>query len=140
MPTDFLGTGKARTKEGARDLVRAHTESDPWKRLQELRDVGEKKAEAEGVYLQLKHERKHLLARLASEYAAAHAKSNLSEAKLERLARADDRYREFLEGLGAAKQELESLKSKYWAIDSELEWDAKTISHLNALSRLEEPA
>lgn len=111
--------------------------SDPYARIEELREAGERKARASGVAYQLERERKSILARLASEYARTHADENLSEAKLDRLARADDRYQTHIKGTAAAIEEKERANSEYWAIRSLLEWDKTAVAHLNALSRLE---
>lgn len=128
------------TPNSARELLVASVGSDPYGRIEELKQVGDKKAEAEGVAYQLEQETKSLLARLATEYAGLYAKENLSEAKLERLARADQRYVDHLRGTAAAIEKRERFQSEYWAIRSELEWDRAALAHLNAMSRLGEPA
>lgn len=125
--------------EGARDLLRATLGSDPWSKIEELREIGARKAEAEGVAYQLERERKHLLARLASEYAIAHAKENMSEAKLDRFARADPRYVTHVKGTAEAIHRKELAQSEYWAVRSELEWDKAAVAHYNALTRLDDP-
>ena len=141
--TDELRIGRGErslhTAHSAREVLAAHVGSDPYARIEELREVGRRKAEAQGVAYQLDHERKSLLARLASEYARTHADQSLSEAKLERLARADQRYQTHIEGTAAAIERREFANSEYWAIRSELEWDKSAIAHLNVLTRLEEP-
>lgn len=130
-----------RTPEAARELISSHFAGDstPYERIEELRQIGAKKAEAEGVAYQLEHERKIVLARLANEFATAHAKQPLSEAKLDRLSRADSRYLNHVKGLAVAIENRERYRSEYWAVKSLLEWDKAAISHLNALSKLEEP-
>lgn len=128
------------TEGSARELLAASLGSDPFERLEDLREAGRRKAKATGVAYQLDHERHAVLARLSTEYARTHANQNLSEAKLDRLARADDRYQKHLEGTAAAMEEKELAESEYWAMRSELEWDRAAIAHINALSRLEEPA
>lgn len=128
------------TGEDARELLAASIGSDPYERIEELRQLGERKAEASGVAYQMERERKPMLARIATEYARLHADEDLSEAKLERLARADERYRNHIEGTAAAIKERELANSEYWAVRSLLEWDKTAVAHLNALSRLEEPA
>lgn len=132
--------GEPHEEHSARELLVGSLGSDPWERLEELREAGRRKAQAEGVAYQMERERKAVLARIASEYARAHADQNLSEAKLDRLARADDRYRKHLEGTAVAIEEREEAQSEYWAIRSELEWDRASVAHLNAMSKLEEPA
>lgn len=128
------------SREDARELLAASIGSDPYERIEELRVIGERKAQATGVAYQMEHERQPLLARLASEYARIHANEDLSEAKLERLARADERYRLHIEGAAKAIRERELANSEYWALRSLLEWDKTAVAHLNALSRLGEPA
>ena len=83
---------RQRTPEAARELLAANLGSDPFEKIEELRDIGSRKARAEGMAFQLEHERKIVLARLANEYASAHAKDNLSEAKLDRLASIERRH------------------------------------------------
>lgn len=134
-------TDVPQTDEGhAREILTASLDDDPFQRIEELRKAGKRKAEAEGVAYRMERERKIFLARIASEIAEVHAGEKLSEAKLDRLARADDRYRKHIEGTAAAVEERELSRSEYWAIRARLEWLDKAISHLNALSRLEEPA
>lgn len=123
----------------ARELVASHLGSDPWERIERMREAGRAKAEAEGVAYQMERERKALLARLASEF-QERAKGKLSEAKAERLARADDRYQKHIKGTAVAIEKREAAQSEYWAIRSELEWDRASLAHLNAMSKLEEPA
>lgn len=113
--------------------------SDPYERIEDLRRCGERKARAEGVAYQLEAETKSVLAVLANEYARLHADQHLSEAKLERMSRADPRYRKHIEGVAAAVEERELAQSEYWAIRSELEWDRAALAHVNAVSRLGEP-
>jgi hypothetical protein len=138
----LLASGvQRRTPEAAREIISSHFAGDtaPYERIEELRAIGAKKAEAEGVAYQLEHERKIILARLANEYAQAHSKHPLSEAKLDRLSRADSRYQDHIKGLAVAIENREKWRSEYWAIKSLLEWDKAAIAHLNALSKLEEP-
>lgn len=124
----------------ARELLVASIGADPWERIEELREIAKRKAEAEGVAYQLDHERKHLLAKLASEYATTHARENLSEAKLDRMAHADQRYVDFVKGAAVAMERKAATEAEYWAVRSELEWDRAALAHLNAMSRLEEPS
>ena len=130
---------RPRTQDDARELLASNFSSDPYKQIEELRGIGARKARAEGVAYRLEHERKIILARIANEIATVHAKEKLSEAKLDRMARADSRYQIHIEGLGAAVEERELARSEYWAIKSLLEFDRASIAHLNALSRLELP-
>lgn len=133
-PVDvFGGPGEAR------DLLTHTIGGDPFERIEALRKAGERKARAEGLAYQMEHERKHLLALYASEYAEVHAKEKLSEARLERMARSDDRYRKHIEGTAAAIEERELARSEYWRIQAELTWMEKTVAHANAMSRLENP-
>ena len=125
------------TPGGARELLVGSLGSDPYQRIEDLRAAGERKARAEGMAYQLEHERHIVLARVASEVAQAHAKESLSEAKLERMARADVRYERHIRGTGAAIEERGLATSEYFAIRSELLMDEQAIYHLRALSRLE---
>ena len=127
-------------RDDVRDLLGSHFEQSPYELIEELRVEGARKARAEGVAYQLEKETKIVLARLATEFSVAHASENLSEAKLERMARQDGRYADHIRRLGAAITERENARSEYWAKKSILEWDRASVAHLNALSRLEEPA
>ena len=64
--------------------------------------------------------------------------SDLSEARLTRLAKGDERYRNHVNGVAAAMEESELAQSAYWAIRAELEWDRAAVAHLNAMSRLDD--
>lgn len=119
----------------AREAVRATVEADPWDALEELRQAGKRKAKAEGVASQMEHMRKIMLSRISGEIAQVH--KNLSEAKLERMARADARYEQHIKGLAAAIEEKEAASAEYWRIQAELTWMEKTLAHANAMSRLE---
>ena len=130
---------RARTPDDARELLASNFDSDPYEKIEELSGVGARKARAEGVAFQLEHERKIVLAKIANELATVHAKEKLSEAKLDRMARADPRYQTHIEGLSAAVEERELARSEYWQIRTVLEFDRASIAHLNALSRLELP-
>lgn len=112
---------------------------DPFAWIEELRDAGKRKAKAEGVAYRLEQERKSLLARIASEIATAQSKKSLSEAKLDRMARADPRYHRHIEGTAAAVEERELAHSEYWSTRARLEWLRASIAHDNALSKLQEP-
>lgn len=112
---------------------------DPFVTIEELRQAGRRKATAEGVAYRMEHERKVLLARVANEIAVTHAKEALSEAKIDRLARADERYMTLIKGLEAAVEERELANSEYWALRAHLEWLRAAISHDNVLARLGEP-
>lgn len=131
---------RPRSQDDARELLASNFDTDPYEKIEELREIGLRKARAEGMACQLDHERKIVLARVANELATVHAKESLSEAKLDRMARADARYQTHIEGLAAAVEEREHTRSEYWAIRSLLEFDRASIAHLNALSRLELPA
>lgn len=124
----------------ARELLAVHVGQDPYEQIDELRKLGDEKAKWSGVVYQMEHGRKALLSRLATEYARTHSDKNLSEAKLDRLAHADDRYKDHLEATRQAIEKKERAESDYWAARSLMEWDRHAIAHLNVLSRLEEPA
>ena len=138
---EYLAQGAIRrTPEHAREIISSHFQGDitPYERIEELREIGAKKAEAEGVAYELDHQRKIVLSRLANEFATAHSKQPLSEAKLDRMARADPRYEAHIKALSVAIDNRERWRSEYWAVKSLLEWDKSAIAHLNALSKLEE--
>jgi hypothetical protein len=137
--TDELRRGLEHSRHSARELLAGSIGSDPYARIEEMRECGSRKAEAEGVAYQLEHETKSVLARLSSEYATTHNAEALSEAKLQRMALADPRYVEHVRMTGKAVARREHARGEYWAIRSELEWDRASVAHLNALSRLEEP-
>lgn len=124
----------------ARELLAGSLGADPYQAIQDLREAGERRARAEGVAVQLEHERHIVLARISNEIAQVHASEKISEAKLDRLARSDERYQRHIDGLAAAVEERELARSAYWALKSELEWDRASISHLNVMSKLEEPS
>ena len=142
--TTEVAAGGAREREGrkphlphsAREVLAGNLGRDPYEGIEELRAIGERKARAEGVAYQLEHERKSLLAKLQGEYASAHAKEKLAEAKLERLARADERYLAHIRKTAEAIAERERINMEYWGIKAELEWDTEALRHLNHLSRL----
>ena len=113
--------------------------ADPYERIEEIRQAGERKARAEGVAYQLEHERHIVLARIASEIASARSRENLSEAKLDRMARADQRYQDHIKGTAAAIEERAFATSEYYALKSVAEWDRASIAHMNSLSRLDQP-
>lgn len=123
----------------AREILVASLGGDPYERLAELGALGERKAKAAGVAYHMEHMRKVVLAHVAAQLAQVHAKENLSEAKLERLARADDRYRQHIEGAAAAFEESELAQAEYWRLRAELTWDEKAIAHYNAMSKLGDP-
>jgi len=125
------------TPGSAREVLAASIGSDPYKKLAELTELGQLLAEREGVAYQLEKEKKSLLATIASEYASAHSTSNLSEAKLDRMAKADQRYISHIRGTAEAIRQREQTKNQFWAIKSELEWDRTSIAHLNSLTRME---
>lgn len=118
-------------ERSARELLAASIGSDPYGRLDELDRLGKAKAEAAGRAYHMEHMRKVVLSHVAGQIAEIHAKENLSEAKLERLARADDRYRAHLEGTAAAIEASELAQAQYWRLRAEMLWDEKAIAHLN---------
>jgi hypothetical protein len=126
-------------QNSARETLVASLGGDPYERLAELAALGERKAKAAGTAYHMDHMRKVVLAHVAGELAVVHAKEGLSEAKLERLARADDRYRQHIEGTAAAVEESELAQAEYWRLRAELLWDEKAISHYNAMSKLGDP-
>lgn len=126
-----------RTFGNAKELVVASLGGeDPWQQIEEIREAGKRKARAAGIAYQMEHERHAVLARIASEVAQAHARENLSEAKLDRLARSDPRYQRHLEGTAAAIEEREAAESSYWALRSVLEWNRTAVAHENVLAQL----
>ena len=112
---------------------------DPWAKLEELKQAGERRARASGIAYQLEEQRKIVLAKKASDIANLNARENLSEAKLERLARASDAYQDHVNGTAEAIAEEKRTEAEYWRIRADLDWCAKAIAHWNAVSRLEEP-
>lgn len=120
----------------AREVLAANLGRDPYHGIEELREVGERKARAEGIAYELDKSRDAVLARIANELAAVHAGEALSEAKLKRMAEGDPRYAEHLKKTAAAVTEKERAHAEYWAIKSELEWDTEALRHLNHMSRL----
>ena len=135
------GVRDVRTPDAARELLAANFPPDqgPYELVEQLREVGKRKAQAEGLAYRLEQERPIILSRLATEFSLAHIKENLSEAKLDRMARADPRYGNHIKRTAKALEERDVARSEYWAIKSLLEWDRASVAHLNALSRLEEP-
>jgi hypothetical protein len=138
--TDELrGQGERRehVADSARELLGIHIGHDPYDLIEQLTEAGEKRAEAEALAYQLEHETKSLLARLASEYASAHSKENLSEAKLERFARGDQRYIDHIRGTAVAIENREKANNAYWRLRTLIDMDRAAIAHSNALSRLD---
>ena len=135
------GVREVRTPDAARELLAANFPAGqgPYELVEQLREIGKRKAQAEGVAYELEHGRHVVLSRLATEYSLAHSKEHLSESKLERMSRADPRYGEHIKRTARALEERDMARSEYWAIKSLLEWDRASVAHLNALSRLEEP-
>lgn len=121
----------------AREALAASIGSDPWEGVEMLREAGEAKARAEGVAYQMQELRKVVLARIMNELATVHAKERMAEAKLERMARADERYIEHVRKTAAAIEAKEAATAHYFGIKSELEWDAHAAFHSNALAKLE---
>jgi hypothetical protein len=125
------------TPEAARALISSHFDVSPYEQIEAMRSAGRRKAIAEGRSVQLEHQRHIMLATIANELAVAHVKERLSEAKLDRMSRADPRYRDHVAGLSAAVEERDIARSEYAAQRATLEWDRAAIAHLNALSRLD---
>jgi hypothetical protein len=123
--------------EGARETVRATVEADPWATLEELRVAGQRKAKAEAQANHLKHMRRVVLSRLQSEIAQAQSNKSLSEAKLERMARADSRYEDHLKGLAAAQQDAEQASAEFWRLKAELDWQDRTLMFAMSLAKLQ---
>lgn len=126
-------------EDTAIERLHASLGEDPFVRIEQLNEAGRRKAQAEGLAYRLEHERKVMLARLAGEYAALHAKEGLSETRLERMARADARYTKLLDRTQEAVEEREAANSEYWSLRTHLEWLKAAIAHDNALARLGEP-
>lgn len=125
------------TDPTAREMLTTTLGSDPWQKIEQLRKAGERKARAEGLVTQLEHERKVVLAMIASELDAEHA-GHMAENKLDRMAHASDRYRKHIRGLAAAIEERELATSYYYALKSELDWDRAAVAHDNVLAKLGE--
>ena len=121
----------------ARTVLEDSPGHDPFEALERLREAGRRKAKASAIAYKMDHERKVVLARIASELSQAHASQGMSEAKLERMARADPRYLQHIESTAYAIRDKEQAESDYWSIRAALEWDERAVSHLNALTRLE---
>lgn len=126
----------AHIPHSAREVLAGNLGRDPYEGIEELREIGERKARAEGVAYELDKSRDAVLARITSEIATAHAGESLSEAKLERMAKADPRYLAHIKETATAVAEKERVHAEYWAIKSELEWDQEALRHLNHMSRL----
>ena len=123
--------------EAARELISSHFDVSPYEHIETMRQTGRRKATAEGRCVQLEHQRHIMLATIANELGSLHAKEKVSEAKLDRLSRADPRYQAHVAGLGAAVEERDIARSEYAAQRATLEWDRAAVAHLNALSRLD---
>ena len=136
---ELLQASGAQSPEAARDLLSANFEVSPYDHIEELRQIGERKAAAEGVAYQLDKERKIVLSRISNEIALAHSKESISEAKLDRMARADARYENHIRRLSVAIENRERARSDYWAVKSLLEWDRASVALLNSLTRLDSP-
>ena len=136
---ELLQASGAQSPEAARDLLAANFEVSPYDNIEELRQIGERKAAAEGVAYQLDQERKIVLSRISNEIALAHSKESISEAKLDRMARADARYENHIRRLSVAIENRERARSDYWAVKSLLEWDRASVAHLNSITRLDSP-
>ena len=128
---------KVRAPEAARELLDSHFEVSPYQRIEAMRQAGERKAKAEGVCVQLEHQRHIVLATVQNEFATVHAKERLSEAKLERLARASAPYGAHIEGLSSAVEERDRARAEYAAAKAVLDWDRAAVAHLNKLLELD---
>jgi hypothetical protein len=123
--------------DSAREMLAIHIGHDPYDLVERLDTAGNVRAGALAVAYQLENETKSLLARLASEYAVTHAKEGLSEAKLERLARADQRFSDHIKGTAVAIENREKANNEYWRIRTLIELDRSAIAHQNALTRMD---
>lgn len=130
---------KTHPKGEGRELLAASIGGDPFEHIALLEEAGQRKAKAEGIAYQMEQMRKSVLAKIAAEIAQAHANEGLSEARLERMARADERYIRHIEGTAAAIEERENAQAEYWRLKSELLWMEKTVAHVNASMRLDQP-
>jgi len=139
MPTfqEIAARRQQHAEHSARELLTASLGADPYERLAKLEELGARKAKANGAAYHMEHMRKIVLAHVAGELAVVHAKEGLSEAKLERLARADDRYRQHIEATAAAIEERDRAEAEYWTLKAGLEWDSRAVTHLNAMSRMD---
>lgn len=120
----------------AREVLVGNLGRDPYQGIEELREIGERKAKAEGIAYELDKSRDAVLAQISGEIARHHIGESMSEAKLKRMAEADPRYMEHLKKTAAAVTEKERAHAEYWAVKSELEWDTEALRHLNHMSRL----
>ena len=123
------------TPRDAVEHLKATLGEDPFGLVTEMEQAGETKAEATALAYRLEQERKHVLARVQNRIASAHADRSMSEAKLERLARADEEYRKHIEGTAAAIEAREKAASRYWAISARLDWLRASVAHWNASVR-----
>ena len=124
------------TPEAARELISSHFDVSPYEQIETMRQTGHRKAIAEGRTVQLEHQRHIMLATVANELAVAHSKEKLSEAKLDRMARADPRYQAHIAGLGAAVEERDHARSEYAAQRATLEWDRAAIGRASCRERV----
>lgn len=139
MARDFsmpASVPRPHSPHSAREVLVGNLGRDPWEGIEKLRQVGEQKAQAEGVAYQMEKEREVVLARIATELANVHADQHLSEAKLDRLAKADPRYGAHLKATAVAIEKRELATSDFWALKSELTWDEAAMYHYNALTKL----
>lgn len=137
--TDELRDQGARERN-ARDLLVASLDGeDPFVVIADIERLGERKAEAEALAYYMEHERKAVLARIATDIASANPREGISEAKLDRLARSHERYEQHLMAERHAREASEKAQAEYWARRSRLEWLDKVVSHWNAASRLSQP-
>lgn len=124
-------------RESARETMSAALGANPYDRLARLDELGARKAEATGRAYQMEHMRHVVLSHISSEIATLHSRESLSEAKLERLARGDPRYQAHIEATALAIEARDKADAEYWTLKAGLEWDARAIAHVNALTRMD---
>ena len=128
---------RAHATGSGRELVTVAVGSDPYEQMDKLHVAGQRKAAAVGVAYQLEHQRHVALSMIQNELAVAHATEKLSEAKLERMARADPRYAKHVAKTAKALEEREAATSDYYALKSLIEWDMAALRHADNLAKLE---
>ena len=131
-----LGSRPPSASEAYEALV-ATIGSDPARKLDELRQAGERKAKAVARAYQMEELRKVVLGRVAGQIAQEHSGKGLSEAKLERLARAHGDYERHLKGTAAAIEEKESAVADYYRIKAEIELGTQVSMFAMSMAKLE---
>ena len=71
------------TPEAARELVSSHFDVSPYEQIETMRQMGHRKAIAEGRCVQLEHQRHIMLATVANELAVAAASAGTDNFLLE---------------------------------------------------------